>query len=112
MARRMRKQREKSVRESDSCKRAYGWHAAKLRLTGILFPIGFAELVRAGAPDLLVICDRGSPCLRLLACHLQTTSRPNGDCSSSTTSVDHRGPPSVPRPGLGIHSLNRWPVKC
>ena|GEM_PF-4729096 len=27
------------------------WHAAKLRLTGILFPIGFVALVRAGSGD-------------------------------------------------------------
>jgi hypothetical protein len=38
---RMPEQAEKSVRESDSWKRAYGWHAAKLRLTGVLFPLGF-----------------------------------------------------------------------
>src|SRR5208337_2260634 len=29
-----------------------------------------------------------------------------------TTSVDRRGPPSMPRAELGIHGLNRWTVKC
>ncbi len=85
-----------------------GWHAAKLRLTGILFPIGFPALVWAGSPDLLVICDRVSPCLRPLACHPQTTGRPSGDRSSSTASVDRRGPPLMPRAELGIHGLRSW----
>ena len=31
---------------------------------------------------------------------------------SVTTSVDRQGPPSLPRAELGIHGLNRWPVKC
>jgi len=30
----------------------------------------------------------------------------------STTSVNHRGPPSLPRAELGVHGLNRWTVKC
>ena len=54
-------------------------------------------MVWAGSPDPLVICDCGSPCLRPLACHPQTTCRPNADCSFGTTSVDRRGPPSMPR---------------
>src|SRR5271166_4894428 len=79
----------------------------KVAVDGYSLSHRISELVRAGSPEPLIICDRGSPCLRLLACHLQTTGRPNGDCSSSTTSVNHRGPPSVPRAGLGIHGLNR-----
>src|SRR5271157_5796206 len=30
----------------------------------------------------------------------------------STTSVNRRGPPPMPRAELGIHGLNRWLVKC
>jgi hypothetical protein len=86
---------------------AGGWHAAKLRLSHVSFPLGFIALVRAAAPDLLIVCDRGPPCLRSLALHLETTGRPNADCSSSTTSVDRRGRPSMPRAELGIHGLNR-----
>ncbi len=89
-----------------------GWHAAKLQLTDILFPIGFVTLLRAGSSDPPVICDRVSSCLRPLACHLHTTGRPNADSSFGTTSVDRRGPPSMPRAELGIHGLNRWLVKC
>jgi len=33
------------------------------------------------------------------------------DGSLSTTSVNRRGPPSMPRAELGNHCLNRWPVK-
>ena len=39
----------------------------------------------------------------------ETTGR---DCSSSTTSVNRRGPPLTSRVELGIHGLNRWTVKC
>jgi len=46
------------------------WHAAKLRLTGILFPIGFVALVRTGSPDRPVPFDRRSPSPRPLARHL------------------------------------------
>ena len=46
-----------------------GRHAAKLRLTSILFPIGVA-VVRAGSPDPPVLCDRRSPSPRALACRL------------------------------------------
>ena len=41
--------------------RAPHWHAAKLRLTRVFFPIGFGALVRAGSPDPPVPCDRRSP---------------------------------------------------
>ena len=34
------------------------------------------------------------------------------DCSLSTTSVNRRGPPSLPRAEPGLHGLNRWTVKC
>src|SRR5208283_5151590 len=71
-----------------------------------------AVFVRRGPPDPLVICDRESPCRRPLACHQQTTGRPNGDCSSSTIVVNRRSPPSLPRAELGTHGLNRWTVKC
>src|SRR5271157_1623107 len=47
-----------------------GWHAAKLRLRGILFPIGFVAVVRAGSPDRPVPFDRRSPSPRPLARHL------------------------------------------
>jgi len=53
--------------------------------------------VRRGSPDPAVLCDRWSPCPRPLACHLEASGRPNGDCSSTTTSVDRRGPTSMPR---------------
>jgi hypothetical protein len=65
------------------------------------------DLVRAGSPDRLVIRDHGAPCRRPLACHLHPTGRPNADCSLSTTSVDRRGPPPMPRAEPGIHGLNR-----
>ncbi|MGA7501380.1 MAG: hypothetical protein WBX00_32000 [Isosphaeraceae bacterium] len=32
---------------------------------------------------------------------------PLRDCSLSTTSVNRRGPPSMPRAELGIHGLNK-----
>src|SRR5208282_1144487 len=48
----------------------YTWHAAKLRLTGILFPIGFVAMVRAGSPDRPVPFDRRSPSPRPPARHL------------------------------------------
>ncbi len=60
------------------------------------------------SPDPPVLCDRVSPCLRPLACHPQTTGRPNGDRSSSTASVDRRGPPLMLRAELGIHGLRSW----
>src|SRR5208337_725139 len=58
---------------------------------------GHYSLVRAGSPDPPVLCDRRSPCPRPLACRLETSGRPNGDCSLSTTSVNRRGAPSMPR---------------
>src|SRR5271157_3558755 len=54
------------------------WHAAKLRLTHVFFPLGFIALVRAGSPDPPVLCDRRSPSPRSLARHLETSGRPNG----------------------------------
>jgi len=77
------------------------WHAAKLRLTRVFFPLGFVALVRAGSPDPPVLCDRRSPCPRPTARHLETHGRPKGDCSLSATSVNRRGPPSMPRAELG-----------
>ena len=76
----------------------------KVAVDGYSLSYRISELVRAGSPHPLVICDRGSPCLRLLACHLQTSGRPNGDRSLSTTSVDRRGPPSMPRASRLQHS--------
>jgi len=73
------------------------WHAAKLRLTRVFFPLGFVALVRAGSPDPPVLCDRRPPCPRPSARHLETYSRPKGDCSLSAASVNRRGPPSMPR---------------
>jgi len=51
-------------------------HAAKLRLTGILFPIGFVAVVRAGSPDRPVSFDRRSPSPRPLARHLGIHGQP------------------------------------
>ncbi len=40
---------------------AGGWHAAKLRLTHVSFPLGFIALVRKGFPDPAVRPTGGFP---------------------------------------------------
>ena len=50
--------------------------------------LGFNDhysLVRAGPPDRPFLCDRRSPRPRPLAGQLETSGRPKGDCSLSTT---------------------------
>jgi hypothetical protein len=111
------------------------WHAAKLRLTHVFFPLGFVALVRAGSPDPAVrptggfqvtrrrsgtrsarvswtrhSAERRSPRDALTVGGWESCGRrgrggrrplpeptTGRDCSSSTTSVNHRGPPSMSR---------------
>src|SRR5271166_3678548 len=61
------------------------------------------------AHDLKFTIASGHPDRRHHALPEPATGR---DCSLSTTLVSRRGPPSLPRAELGIHVLNRRPVKC
>src|SRR5208337_1542173 len=95
-----------------------GWHAAKLRLTGILFPIGFVALVRTGSPDRPVPCDRRSPSPRPLARHPGIHGLKAGAGKSLEKSekravqTDRNGPSKDrqywPRIELGIQGLKNW----
>ncbi len=96
----------------------YTWHAAKLRLTGILFPIGFVALVRAGSPDRPVPSDRRSPSPRSLARHLGIHGLKAGAGKSLEKSERRavqaaRNGPSANRQcwqrfELGIQGLKNW----
>src|SRR5271157_3587515 len=94
------------------------WHAAKLRLTGILFPIGFVALVRTGSPDRPVPFDRRSPSPRPLARHLGIHGHKAGAGKSLEKSEKRavqaaRNGPSADRRywqrfELGIQGLKNW----
>ncbi len=130
-----RKAKPGAQRQPEARHAARAWHAAKLRLTHVSFPLGFIALVRAGSPDPAVRPTGGFQVTRRRSgtrwgrvswtrhsaerrsprdaptvggwetCGLRgrgvrrllpepATDR---DCSSSTTSVSHRGPPSMTR---------------
>ena len=94
-----------------------GRHAAKLRLTGILFPIGFVAVVRAGSSDRPVPFDRRSPSPRPLARHLGIHGLKAGAGKSLEKSEKRAVQPARnalsedrkcwQRVELGIHGLNR-----
>src|SRR5271157_2500888 len=94
------------------------WHAAKLRLTGILFPMGFVALVRTGSPDRPVPFDRRSPSPRPLARHLGIHGHKAGAGKSLEKSEKRavhaaRNGPSADRQywqrfELGIQGLKNW----
>src|SRR5208282_119640 len=96
----------------------YTWHAAKLRLTGILFPIGFVAMVRAGSPDRPVPYDRWSPSARPPARHLGIQGLKAGAGKSLEKSEKRavqaaRNGPSADRQywqrfELGIQGLKNW----
>ena len=109
----------------ESASRAWTWAAAKLRLTHVFFPLGFIALVRAVVSRPRRSADRRFPgdaptvgswksCGRRGRGDRRPLPEPatGRDCSSSTTLVNHRGPPSMSCAELGVHGLNRWPVKC
>jgi hypothetical protein len=130
-----RKAKPGAQRQPEARHAARAWHAAKLRLTHVSFPLGFIALVRAGSPDPAVrptggfqvtrrrsgtrsarvswtrhSAERRSPrdaptvggwesCGRRGRGVRRPLPEPatGRDCSSSTTSVNHRGPPSMSR---------------
>src|SRR5271157_1172210 len=83
------------------------WHAAKLRLTHVFFPLGFIALVRAGSPDPPVLCDRGSPSPRSLAHDLETSGRPNGGVGRPSPNE----PPRLFHDPREIETSVQWPEK-
>ena len=112
--------------ESDEfASRAWTWAAAKLRLTHVFFPLGFIALVRAVVSRPRRSADRRFPgdaptvggwesCGRRGRGGQEATARTSyrqrlfvehdlGESSGSTVDVGAE---------LGIHGLNRWPVKC
>ena len=130
-----RKAKPGAQRQPEARHAARAWHAAKLRLTHVSFPLGFIALVRAGSPDPAVrptggfqvtrrrsgtrsarvswtrhSAERRSPrdaptvggwesCGRRGRGVRRPLPEPatGRDCSSSTTSLNHRGPPSMSR---------------
>src|SRR5271166_5674516 len=130
-----RKAKPGAQRQPEARHAARAWHAAKLRLTHVSFPLGLITLVRAGPPDPAVrptggfqvtrrrsgtrsarvswtrhSAERRSPrdaptvggwesCGRRGRGVRRPLPEPatGRDCSSSTTSVNHRGPPSMSR---------------
>src|SRR5208337_5114371 len=100
----------------------YTWHAAKLRLTGILFPSGEWRVASGewrenccagwpGSPDQPVLCDR---CRRgaWSVISLSLASPAIGRCPllprHSPLATRHSPPPSMPRAELGIQGLKSW----
>ncbi len=93
------------------------WHAAKFRLTRVFFPIGFVALVRAAIDARMATAAMAAhPAARgpgfwpesqnVASCDLLDFIEATGrDCSLSTTSVNRRGSPTLPRAELGINGL-------